>query len=84
VSGRGGEEALHRFQQDNGVAMSRGDRRCMYVALAGVNMSWVWLRMFRWAQRDYKAATALYGSAPGPLQRGKTTPDARGAGDESD
>lgn len=28
------------------------------VAPAGVAVSWVWLQTFRWAQRDYKAATA--------------------------
>lgn len=74
VSGRRREEVLHRFQQRSGVAMSRGDGRCMYVAPVGVDMSWVWLQTFRWAQRDYKAATRL-------LQHGKTTPD---ASDESD
>jgi hypothetical protein len=64
----GGEEALHRFQQDSGVAMSRGDRRCMYVAPAGVDMSLVWLQTFRRAQRDYKAATFSRCSAAGLRQ----------------
>jgi hypothetical protein len=71
MSGRRREEALHKFQQGSGVATSRGDRRSMYVALVGVNMSWVWC----------KRSAGLKGLIKPPLcsrllQHGKTTPDA--------
>jgi hypothetical protein len=59
VSGRGSEEALHRFQQDSGVAMSRGDRRWMCVVPAGVDMSWCGCKRSAGLEGIIRAATAL-------------------------